>query len=209
MEDSSLLSELMKHPPKIRRKTFWRTVASKKKNIKLLAGIFVFSSLCKGPPGRAHGGSVATAFDDAQGALVVRERGFMPSHNTIELIIEYKGATPLKENMVMVARMVDFDDRECSTEAILLPATIFFQLKNPFEDIWVKKIKISARSTAKWKRPKASSVGLDKILDYDEAYELFKNASPDEFQKQSTTGKQWGEKKEEKMVRKKSEGSKL
>ena len=176
----------MKHPPKIRRKTFWRTVASKKKNIKLLAGIFVFSSLCKGPPGRAHGGSVATAFDDAQGALVVRERGFMPSHNTIELIIEYKGATPLKENMVMVARMVDFDDRECSTEAILLPATTFFQLKNPFEDIWVKKIKISARSTAKWKRPKASSVGLDKILDYDEAYELFKNASPDEFQKQST-----------------------
>ena len=95
------------------------------------------------------------------------------------------------------------------SEAILLPATTFFQLKNPFEDIWVKKIKISARSTAKWKRPKASSVGLDKILDYDEAYELFKNASPDEFQKQSTTGKQWGEKKEEKMVRKKSEGSKL
>ena len=29
-------------------------------------------------------------------------------------------------------------------------------------------------------------------------YELFKNASPDEFQQQSTTGKQWGEKKEEK-----------
>ena len=38
--------------------------------------------------------------------------------------------------------------------------------------------------------------------------EGIKNASPEEFQKQSTTGKQWGEKKEEEMV-KKSEGSKL
>ena len=88
--------------------------------------------------------------------------------------------------------MVDFDDRECTTEAILLLAT-FFALKNPFQDIWLrkKKIKISAHSTASWKRPKASSLGLKQILDYDETYEFFHNATPEEFQKQSTTRKQW------------------
>ena len=97
LEDPDILPELIKHPPKIRRKIFWRGI-NRDKNTKILAGIYVFSNLTQGPPGRPHGGSIASTFDDAQGALVVRERGFMPAHNTTKLVIEYKGATPLHEN---------------------------------------------------------------------------------------------------------------
>ena len=175
ISDIKLLPEFQNHPPKIRRKLFWRNVnASKGINVpmesRVVVGIYIFSPLCTGPPGRAHGGSIATAFDDAQGALVVRERGFLPAHNTVDLVVEYKGAIRLMEANVMICRLVDFDETSCHTEAILLGVKEFFQLKDPFSNIWTQKIKTRARSTAKWKRPTTNTEGLGKVLDYDEAY---------------------------------------
>lgn len=182
ISNTALLPELQMHPPKIRRKLFWRNVnASKKSTVtmesRIAVGIYVFSFLCKGPPGRAHGGSIATAFDDMQGALVVRERGFIPVHNTVDLVVEYKGATLLMEAAVMICRLVDYGETSCQTEAVLLGAKEFFKLKNPFSDIWSQKTKIYARSIAKWKRPTSNKERFGKRLDYDEAYEYNRKAA--------------------------------
>ena len=67
------------------------------------------------------------------------------------------------------------EERECASEAILLSPEVFFQLNHPFSDVWNfkrSKIKVNAYSFARWKRPKASTLGLQKLLDYDEMYSL-------------------------------------
>jgi acyl-coenzyme A thioesterase PaaI-like protein len=197
--DQSLLPQLKAFPPKIRRQTYWRQCTRAGGNRapalehRILAGCYIFSSYSQGPPGRTHGGAIASSFDDAMGALVVRERGFFPAHNTTELIVRYKSATLLSEPMIMVARMLPgMEERECASEAILLSPEVFFQLNHPFSDVWNfkrSKIKVNAYSFARWKRPKASTLGLQKLLDYDEMY----NRQNDETNKEQPTAvhRQW------------------
>ena len=56
---------------------------------------------------------------------------FLPAHNTVDLVVEYKGAIRLMEANVMICRLIDFDETSCHTEAILLGVKSF-QLKDPF-----------------------------------------------------------------------------
>lgn len=199
--DQSLLPHLKAFPPKIRRQTHWRQcVRNEEKRApaiehRILTGCYIFSNYSQGPPGRAHGGAIASSFDDAMGALIVRERGFFPAHNTTELIVRYKSATLLNEPMIMVGRMLpDIKERECTTEAILLLPEVFFQLENPFADVWNferSKIQISAYSSAKWKRPKASTLGLQKLLDYDEMYNRQYDDGTNEHEHTAGVHKQW------------------
>jgi acyl-coenzyme A thioesterase PaaI-like protein len=60
----------------------------------------------EGPPGRAHGGMIAAAFDDVTGFIIGRIG--QPAF-TGELTVRYEGPTPIETPLVMTARL---DGRE-------------------------------------------------------------------------------------------------
>merc|ERR1712039_335430 len=84
------------------------------------AGLYIFTSNAMGPPGRAHGGAVATVFDDVMGLTCVRELGFLPAFNTVELSVEYRRGMPLGVPVLVVARLLRSEERRAWTEAAIL-----------------------------------------------------------------------------------------
>ena len=173
------INAMYQYPMKILRQHYWRTPGTlipSKLEHRYIAGVYVFTSLCMGPPGRVHGGAIATACDDIQGQLLVRERGFLPASNTIHLNVSFRGPTFMNVPYVMIARMnkMEKDERISRTEGVLLPAEIFFKLDSPFVscfDVERKKVpnKVCVRTSATWKRPRPEKVGMNKYYDYDES----------------------------------------
>merc|ERR1711907_309718 len=74
-------------PVKVIRRLHWR--AKDQPPPGNVLGVYIFTRHAMGPPGRAHGGAVATAFDDAMGQVCVREVGFLPACNTTKLCVQY------------------------------------------------------------------------------------------------------------------------
>ncbi|XP_077988488.1 acyl-coenzyme A thioesterase THEM4-like [Glandiceps talaboti] len=67
-----------------------------------LKGVCQFGPLAEGPPGRAHGGAVATIIDVAAGILANHSRGLLSSF-TAKMDINYKSATPLGKALLIEA----------------------------------------------------------------------------------------------------------
>ena len=179
-EQQNALQLQEEYPMKILRKLFWRKEPTipKKLQQRYMCGVYLFTSLTMGPPGRVHGGAIATACDDIQGQLLVRERGFLPSSNTLTLQVQYFRPTMLNIPYIMICRLKAMDDLQtCTTEGVLLAADIFFNLSSPFEDCFEKKV-CCVRSVSTWKRPKAKKVGMKEYLDYDQLKTLQTTSRP-------------------------------
>ncbi|MFO8075591.1 MAG: PaaI family thioesterase [Egibacteraceae bacterium] len=70
----------------------------------------------EGPPGRAHGGMVAAAFDDVMGYLLAMRR--LPAL-TVELDVRYHAAAPLGAPLAIAAQVRSEEGRKVATEATL------------------------------------------------------------------------------------------
>ena len=173
-EDEGVALELLRRfPVKILRRHYWRAPgepAPEDVRCRCLCGAYLFTSLCMGSQGIAHAGALATACDDIQGQLILRERGFVPASNTTTLRISYHTPTPLNVPVIAVARMRKMLHPQISeTEAVLLPADVFFGLDSPLEDCFLRdRVEVLVRTTALWKRPKPEKMGMEQYLDYDE-----------------------------------------
>ena len=186
------------YPVKLLRRLFWRRtpepdesggIGGGTKRAPFVVGVYYFGHLCQGPPNRAHGGSILTACDDIQGQLVIREVGFLPTSNTIELTVSYLGPTPMSEPVIVVARLRTAagsasSSRVSETEAIAFRATDFFGISgDPCYDCFNPTACTPCfRSTALWKQAKPSKMGLKRAQSYDETLANFRNGlQPENF----------------------------
>ena len=125
------------------------------------------------------------------GQLVVREVGFMPPSNTVELSVRFLSATPLHTPVIVACRLTTADgppQRVNTTECVAWRSDDFFALPKPLNDCWVlrntqadvdaaKSFGDSAlrplfHGTALWKRPNPQKVGMQRLMDYSDFLDM-------------------------------------
>lgn len=84
-----------------------------------LVGRVWFGPWCEGPPGHAHGGSMASALDDAIGKV-----GWLNGHRVVAAKIEvsFRRMLPLGSDVLIEAWIHEVDGRKVHTRGHLLDA---------------------------------------------------------------------------------------
>ena len=99
--------DFVKYRPLVPLKFFWN------EGKQVLRGVARFSSFVEGPPGRAHGASIAMVFDEML-AYPVWRRGV--SAVTANLSVSYKAALPLCSTAHFECRIVKHERRKYFVE---------------------------------------------------------------------------------------------
>jgi len=82
-------------------------------NVKSMSGAVVFNRDCEGPPGRAHGGAIAAAFDQLL-SIVGWSHGF---HGfTGQLSISYRRGIPLLQHLYYIANITSVVGKKVAIE---------------------------------------------------------------------------------------------
>ena len=105
-------------------------------------GLVYFSGYAEGPPGRTHGGAIATAFDNCLGCTCVR--GDRMGANTTQLSVAFRRALPLRTVVRFRGRVLDGDGEE-SGRPISITGELF-----DLEDEGV----VFATARSQWRRPR-------------------------------------------------------
>lgn len=89
-----------------------------------LIGRVGFGPACQGPPGHAHGGSMAAVLDDAMGVAA-----WIAGHPVVaaEIRIRFKNMLPLGALVGLEARVTRVDGKRVTTEGRLVPWSTFEQ----------------------------------------------------------------------------------